>query len=91
MADINQTDPGPGGHAWTHEPPVLDANGYDDTGHDTKGRPHPDLMNDRQVMVECMMQLRSVADAVDDMMELPMVKAMANGQNPLAAMIGAKR
>ena len=71
---------------------AIDIGPYADKGDprqtDAKGRPHPDTMSDRDLLVELVVNMRAVADAVDGLADSPMVRAMMSGSNPLAAMMG---
>lgn len=59
-----------------------------DNATDDKGRPLPDNMTDRELLVELVTNMRAVGDAVGELAESPMVKALQSGQNPLMAMMG---
>lgn len=62
-------------------------NEYPET-HDAKGRPHPSLMSDSDMLAELVVHLRAVADVVEELSDSPMVKALQGGGNPLLAMFG---
>lgn len=55
---------------------------------DNKGRPLPEGMSDRDLLIECVRTLRAVSDAVGDLAQMPMIQAMQSGSNPLMAMLG---
>lgn len=59
-----------------------------DPTHDAKGRPLPHTMSDRDMLVEVLYHLRTVADTVEELSDSPMVRALQGGGNPLMAMIG---
>lgn len=44
-------------------------------------------MSDRELLIELVEGQRVMVDAVNALSESPMVKAMANGSNPLMAMM----
>lgn len=51
-----------------------------------------DSMSDRELLEEVVHNIRSVQDAVLDLEQMPIIKAMREGKNPLLAMMspGAK-
>lgn len=55
---------------------------------DDKGRVHIPHLTDRELMEETVRQLRSVADALADLEQTPMMQAMKTGSNPFMAMFG---
>lgn len=66
---------------------IVNMNEYGpDTDH--KGRPIPDIMSDRDILVEILAHMRTIADVVEEMSDSPMVRAMQSGGNPFMAMLG---
>lgn len=55
---------------------------------DAKGRTIPDAMSDREILIEVLLHMRTIADVVEEMADSPMVKAMQGGGNPFMAMLG---
>lgn len=55
---------------------------------DEKGRPLIENMSDREILVELITGQRQLADALEQLEQSPMMRAMLSGQNPLMAMMG---
>lgn len=54
---------------------------------DDMGRPAVSSMTDRALLEEIVFNMRATVDAVSALEQLPIVKAMQNGENPLLAMM----
>jgi hypothetical protein len=59
----------------------------DDRPKDEAGRVFIAHLSDREVAEETLAHLRSVADAIAELSDTPMMKAMRGGGNPLMAMM----
>ncbi len=55
--------------------------------YDEKGRPEPVYMTDRELLLELVAHLRTLADTVTELSDSPMVRALQGGGNPLLAMM----
>ena len=55
---------------------------------DKKERVSPEHMSDHELLVETVTHLREVADAIEELAESPMIRALKAGQNPIMAMMG---
>ncbi len=51
-------------------------------------RPQIADMSDRELLEEVVTHLRTVSDVVEAFSESPMIQAIADGQNPLAILMG---
>lgn len=60
----------------------------DEAQTDDKGRPLAEEMSDRELLIETVRTLRAVSDAVGDLAQSPMFRALQGGSNPLMAMMG---
>lgn len=57
-----------------------------DTAVDAKGRPRPETMTDRDLLVEVVTAMREVGDALAELSETPMMKAMSSGSGLMGLM-----